>query len=344
MKDGTAPPITRDFTPSWLIRGTQTQSILATKGPRRRLWLKRGSRMEAVQQLHTLDCGGGVRLTGMHSRQPAEVTPRGLVVLIHGWEGSHDSVYLYSMACALYAAGFNVFRLNLRDHAGTHALNRELFHSARMAEVLGAIRAVQRIDTATPLYVIGFSLGGSFALRVGLQGPAAGIHPTLSIGISPAINPLSTVRAIDTGPRLFRMYFMDKWRKTLRAKKAAWPDNDFTLLETLPSLLEVTRSFAENYTEYGAIDAYFAAYTLTPEMLMAAPSPLAVITARDDAVIPFGDFDGLAPRGSVAAYLQTAHGGHCGFIENLKMSCWAEQRVLELLGGGGHSEPIATII
>ncbi|MGH8461517.1 MAG: YheT family hydrolase [Stenotrophobium sp.] len=331
MTDSTVQYDAHDFTPSWLIQGTQTQSILATKGPRRRLWLKRGNRMEAVQQAHVLDCGEGVRLSGMHSRQPQEIQPRGLVVLIHGWEGSHDSVYLYSMACALYAAGFNIFRLNLRDHAGSHALNREMFHSARIAEVLGAIRAVQQFDPVNPLYVIGFSLGGSFALRVGLYGPAAGVIPALSIGISPAINPLATVRAIDTGPKLFRMYFMDKWRKTLKAKKAAWPDNDFTTLETLPSLFDVTRHFAEHYTEYGDLDRYLAAYTLTPEVLMASPSPVALITARDDAVIPFEDFAGLAPRGSVVAYLPTARGGHCGFIENLKMSSWAEQRVLELL-------------
>ena len=116
-----AQAATHDFTPSWLIQGTQTQSILATKGPRRRLWLKRGNRMEAVQQWHVLDCGDGVRLTGMHSQQPPEIVPRGLAVLIHGWVGSHESVYLYSMACALYAASYNIFRLNLRDHAGTHA-------------------------------------------------------------------------------------------------------------------------------------------------------------------------------------------------------------------------------
>src|SRR3546814_19349350 len=96
------------------------------------------------------------------------------------------------MACAVDAAGYSVFRLNLRDHGGSHHLNRDFFHSARINEVLGTIKAVQAFDTATPLYVIGFSLGGNFALRVGLQGPAAGLHPRMAIGISPAINPRAT--------------------------------------------------------------------------------------------------------------------------------------------------------
>ncbi|TXH04152.1 MAG: alpha/beta fold hydrolase [Nevskiaceae bacterium] len=331
MKKDGAPEPGDGFAPSWLIRHAQIQSILATKSPRRRLWLKRGSRMEAVQQAHVLDCGDGVRLTGLHSRQPEGTAPRGLAVLIHGWEGSHESVYLYSMACVLYQAGYNIFRLNLRDHGGTHALNREMFHSARFDEVLGAMRAIQALDTTQPLYVIGFSLGGNFALRVALRGPAQGVTPRLTIGISPAINPAATIRAIDHGPGLFRAYFLDKWRKTLRAKKAAWPDYDFSVFERTDSLWETTRHFAERFTEYGDMDRYFAAYTLTPQMLMASPAPVAVITAQDDSVIPFADFAGLEARGAVRAYLATARGGHCGFIENLRMSSWAEKRVLELL-------------
>lgn len=331
MKSDSAPEPGDGFAPSWLIRNTQVQSILATKGPRRRLWLDRGNRMEAVQEHHVLDCGDGVRLTGMHSRQPEGTVPRGLVVLIHGWEGSHESVYLYSMACALYAAGYNIFRLNLRDHAGTHGLNREMFHSARIAEVVNAVHAVQALDTSRPLFVIGFSLGGSFALRVALHGPAQGVNPALTIGISPAINPAATVRAIDRGPALFRLYFMDKWRKTLRAKKAAWPEFDFSAFEQIKSLWDTTRHFAEHFTEHGDMQRYFAAYTITPQMLIDAPSPVAVITAQDDSVIPFEDFAGLEQRGAVRAYLATERGGHCGFIENLKMGSWAEQRVLELL-------------
>lgn len=292
--------------------------------------------MAAVAQHHVLDCGDGVRLTGWHSPHPA---PRALAVLIHGWEGSHDSVYLYSMACALYAAGYSVFRLNLRDHAGTHALNREMFHSARMEEVLGAVQAAQALERALPLYVIGFSLGGNFALRVGLYGPARGLQPRLSVGVSPAINPGHTLRGIDEGPRLFKWYFLDKWRKTLAAKKAAWPHYDFSMYREMDSFVEVTRRFVADHTDYPSLEAYLASYTLSPPQLMAAPSPLAILTARDDSVIPFHYFEGLRAEGAVRAFLATDCGGHCGFIENWRMDSWAEARVMELLEADLASKP-----
>src|SRR5581483_740124 len=330
----TATPIAGDdFRPSRLIAHPLLQAILSTKGPRRRRWLRRGSRMEAVAQRHVLDCGDGVRLVGYHSRQPEGVAPRGLVILIHGWEGHQNSAYLYSMACHVHAMGWNVFRLNLRYHAGTHELNEEPFHSARMDEVLGAVRGARTLDgTSGPLVMIGFSLGGNFALRVGLQGPPAGVTPALSIGISPAINPGATLHGIDSGPLLFRKYFLGKWRKTLAAKDAAWPGRyDFSPYAGLKSFVETTRRFVADFTPYASAEDYLAAYTLTPPMLMASPSPLALFTAADDSVVPIADFAGLAARGSVVRYQLTARGGHCGFIENLALDCWVEKQVAALL-------------
>jgi predicted alpha/beta-fold hydrolase len=329
----TAPIPGDDFRPSWLVAGPQIQSILATKGPRRRKWLRQGSRMDALAQRHVLDCGDGVRLVGYHSGQPEGRKSRGLLALIHGWEGHHHSAYVYSMACMAHAQGWNIFRLNLRDHGASHQLNEELFHSARMDEVLGALRAARALDGGSgPLAVIGFSLGGNFALRVGLQGPAAGLVPALSIGISPSISPGATLHAIDRGPLLFRKYFQGKWRKTLAAKEAAWPGRyDFSTYDDMRSFVETTRRFVADFTPYASAEDYLAAYTLTPPMLMASPSPLAIFTAVDDSVIPFEDFAGLEQRGSVLRYQATARGGHCGFIDSLSLECWVERQVAQLL-------------
>jgi predicted alpha/beta-fold hydrolase len=327
-----AVPRTPEFRPHPLLANPQIQTILAGRSPRRWLWRLRGSRMAALARFHELDCGDGVRLCGWHSPQPDGVQPRGLAVLIHGWEGSHDSNYLYSMACCLHAAGWNVFRLNLRDHGDSHHLNREMFHSARIAEVLGAVRAIQALDTARPLVVAGFSLGGNFALRVALYGPAAGVKPALSIGISPAVDPGATMRAIDNGPAVFRRYFANNWERAMLAKASAWPDRyDFSQYLPIRSIEESTARFVAEFTEYPALRDYLNAYTLTPDRLMNAPSPVAVITSKDDPVIPIAGFDGLRTEGACVAFDVTEYGGHCGFIENFAMETWTEKRVLELV-------------
>ncbi len=48
-------------------------------------------------------------------------------------------------------------------------------------------------------------------------------------------------------------------------------------------------------------------------------------------MIPVADFAGLRARGSLHAFDLTAHGGHCGFIDDFSLSSWAERRVLQLL-------------
>ena len=99
----------------------------------------------------------------------------------------------------------------------------------------------------------------------------------------------------------------------------------------MSDFVEMTRRFVAAYTEYASIEEYLAQYTLSPQMLMASPTPVAIITSRDDSVIPVRDFEGLAARGSVLSYDLTDRGGHCGFIENWRFDSWAERRVIELL-------------
>jgi uncharacterized protein len=316
------------FEPHWPLRHAHIQSALASFKPRN--WPRRGHALARVARAHVLDCGEGVRLQGWHSPQDGR-EPLGLAVLIHGWEGSHESVYLYSLACTLFEAGYNVFRLNLRDHGGTHALNEDLFHSARIQEVIGAVRAAGALDPARPLFVIGFSLGGNFALRIALRRAAQGVRPNLVVGICPAIQPAATLQALDHGPRMFHRYFLKKWRRTLLAKAAAWPGRyDFSEVFPLTRFTDITAAFVERYTEYGVLEKYLEAYTLAPEAINAAGVPVAIITAQDDPVVPYAGFTGLAPRDGLQL-LAPRYGGHCGFVENLRLRSWAEQRVLELL-------------
>lgn len=315
------------FQPAPGLRATHVQSVLASFKPRR--WLKRNHPMEQASQSRILDCLDQVRLLARHARQVGN--SRGLVAMLHGWEGSHESVYLQAMACTLFDAGYDVLRLNLRDHGGTHHLNQGMFHSALIDEVIAAIRIVATETPSQPLFVVGFSLGGNFALRVGLHGPAQGLKPELTVGICPAIDPAATTRCLDTGPGLYRRYFLKKWRRTLVAKIAAWPDHyEFGELLTLDNFQQITRLFAEQYTPFGALDAYFQAYTVNPDDLIDAPGRFAVITAQDDPVVPFQGFRPLEQQETVR-FIAPPQGGHCGFVENWRLQGWADQQVLELI-------------
>src|SRR5260370_16103777 len=153
-----------DFRPPRWLRNRHVQSMLASTSARRGSIMRRTAGVVTAEKEMLLDCGDGVRLQSFVS-SPANSTGRPAIIL-HGWEGSAQSLYILSLAQQLFDRGFEVVRLNLRDHGETHHLNRELFHSCRLPEVIGAVQALQAHFPGRPLSGVGFSLGRNFLLPV----------------------------------------------------------------------------------------------------------------------------------------------------------------------------------
>src|SRR5690606_40554944 len=104
--------------PRWL-RNAHVQSVLAGSPPRRRKGLAALAATGARTQQLIVDGGHGVRLLGLHTALPG-VEPRGMALLLHGWEGSAESAYVCLTAAGFLARGYDVFRLNFRDRSEEH--------------------------------------------------------------------------------------------------------------------------------------------------------------------------------------------------------------------------------
>jgi predicted alpha/beta-fold hydrolase len=318
-----------DYRPSRLLRNPHVQSVLASSGVRRLLFRRRRLALEHGATEHLLDCGDGVRLLGYHTAQRAIDKPRGLVVLLHGWEGSVQSSYLLHTGARLLAEGFDVFRLNFRDHGATHHLNRELFHSCRLDEVVGAVRAIALRYPDLPLGIAGFSLGGNFALRVALRAPAAGIPLAYALAVCPAISPRDAMRAIEDAPWFYEAYFLRKWRRSLELKQRAFPDAAlFDPGDMHGNLRELTRALVLRHTDFPTLDDYFDGYSIAGDRLATLAVPASVLTSMDDPIIPVADFRNLTLPPGVELDIAPG-GGHCGFIRDLSLKSWTEDYIAE---------------
>lgn len=314
------------FDPPLPLRHPHVQSILASSSLRARTIRGRAADMLSAAQPHVLDCGDGVRLLGLLS-VPRGV-PRGLVVLLHGWEGSVESHYMVSIADRVFKAGFEVFRLNFRDHGGTQSLNAELFHSCRLVEVSNAVAAIARSRGLAANFLVGYSLGGNFALRVAADAPKRGLDLTHAVAICPVLKPHSTMEALERGFWVYRDYFLRRWRRSLAAKAAAFPElYDFGNLRRFRTLTDTTAYFVERYTEFADLDSYLEGYSVTGDVLKDLAVPTWLIAARDDPVIPIGDLDHVA-RSDVLEITLAPRGGHCGFLEDLRLGSWLDRSLL----------------
>lgn len=318
-----------DYRPPRLLRNPHVQSVLASSGMRRLLNRRRLSVFERNASEHVLDCGEGVRLLGLHSAQTAVQHSRGLVVLLHGWEGSVQSSYVMHTGSRLLAEGYDVFRLNFRDHGDTHHLNRELFHSCRLDEVVAAVAAVARMFPQLPLGIAGFSLGGNFALRVALCAPGAGIPLAYALAVCPAISPRDAMNAIEQAPWFYEAYFLRKWRRSLGLKQRAFPaERLFDESDLRGNLRELTRSLVLRHTGFATLEDYFDGYSIAGDRLLSMRVATSVLTSADDPIIPVADFRRLSLPDCVELDIAPG-GGHCGFIRDLSLTSWTEDYIAE---------------
>jgi hypothetical protein len=315
--------------PRWL-RNPHVQSALASMPLRRNGGLRALARTGTRTSEHIVDAGDGVRLFGLHDAI-ADRAPKGLVLLLHGWEGSVDSGYMRHTAAHLLSEGFDVFRLNFRDHGESHHLNEGLFHSCRLAEVVQAAKWVAEKFDAPKFLAAGYSLGGNFALRLALAAPAAGVPLVHAAAVCPAVDPSAVMRALETGPQMYQWYFMKKWRSSLRKKRALFPkhhDFDDTILAL--DMRSLTHWLVQKHTDMGDVEVYFDGYAVANGRLSALQVPVSVLAAADDPIIPIDTLHALKlPAHSILEVAE--HGGHCGFIEGASLRGFAERWVAQRL-------------
>ena len=306
--------------------------MMASTAWRRGGVLKRSRSLVAATRETVLDCGAGVRLQCFISSPPRSLGAP--VVILHGWEGSADSLYMLSLATQLFERRFEVVRLNLRDHGETHHLNRELFHSCRLPEVVGAVRALQQHYRGRPLQLVGFSLGGNFMLRVAAQSGEAGLDLERVIAVSPVLEPAETLVALQRGLPGYEMYFVRKWLRSLLKKQAAWPETyDFRALMRMRDLKLMTAELVRSYTDFPSLTDYLGGYAVTGTRLSRLEVSSTIVTSLDDPIIPAAGLASLA-RPAALSVIVTRYGGHCGFFDQLTGPSWLERRILGLLGGG----------
>lgn len=309
--------------PPGLLKNPFVQSYLAST-PFRALGKNPMSRTARETIIETSD---QTRLQGFYTPHPAS---SGLVLLLHGWEGSAFSTYVRCTGRYFFERGYSVFRLNLRDHGDTHHLNNGMFFGSLFREVFDAVVHVARLEPDRPYFMIGFSLGGNYILRLvahAVRRPVQNLAH--AVAVSPVIDPEGATRLIDSRPT-FRWYFLRKWRRSLVHKQQAFPGKyDFSDIFGLTTIYGITAALLKRYGGFANPAEYFRSYAISSGDLVRINVPTTVITAKDDPIIPPGDFVSLARSPGIRLSMQP-YGGHNGFIESLDFRVWYQPYIWRL--------------
>lgn len=270
-----------------------------------------------------------------HCRWQAEPLARPTMLLVHGLEGSSSSIYMLGTADKAFRAGFNVVRLNLRNCGDTEHLTPTLYNSGLAGDLRAVIRDLIEEDGLPEIFLVGFSMSGNMALKLGGEEGDEVLGELAAIcAISPSVDLSSCAAAVELRANwVYRRSFIRSLHGRIRRKQKLYPDlydvSDLHLVRTI-------RDFDERYTAadggYENADDYYRRASALP-LIRHICIPTLIIHAQDDPFIPFQPF--LDP--SIAAnphvlLVAPPNGGHVGFIAadtRGEDRFWAENRLVE---------------
>jgi uncharacterized protein len=312
------------FNPKFFMRNALLQTVLGSLKLRN---IGKNPISECAKEM-IIDAGNSVRLQGYYSKQAGY--SKGTVLLIHGWEGSSGSSYILSTGKYIFNCNYDIFRLNLRDHGESHHLNQGLFKSTLIEETFNAVKRAAALNKKKPFFVVGFSLGGNFALRIALRNKTSKIANLKHVAaVCPVLDPMKSTEHTDR-IYIIKKYFMKKWKKSLLKKLALFPDKyNFDGINEMRSLCEMMEAFVPKYTEFKSTEAYYKKYTLLNDCFSNLITPVTIICSKDDPVIPAEDIYGLKTNKYLDVLIQP-YGGHSGFFDLFPYRVWYEEKLCEI--------------
>ncbi len=311
------------YIPPLVYRNGHSNTIAASSLLRKTYAQRVSHSLRKQSESRILSLPGDIQLKGLlNTHDSNEHKP--LVMILHGWLGCANSLYLLPLASRLYEQGFNIFRLNFRDHGGTQHLNKELFHSCRLDEVLDATKTIQDQIPHSKFYIVGYSLGGNFALRIGANVKNKNLAIDKIISVCPVMNAANALEETKSMLKIYTEYYLRRWKNMLRIKHNLFPDNyDLITINQQNSLASMTEHLLLQYTEFDSVKSYMQGYSITGDGLKSLSINSDVYIAEDDPVIPHFDYKNLYASEHLNIHL-TNFGGHCGYLNGIFNSNWME--------------------
>jgi predicted alpha/beta-fold hydrolase len=270
----------------------------------------------------------------LHDSVPAAWRPGDpMALLIHGMGGSSLSGYVQRAAGLLYSHGIRIIRIDLRGTGAGFGLARQFYHGGRSEDIRASLSEMHTWSPASPLWLIGFSLGGNLALK--LAGEAAD-EPVPGLSrVAAVAPPIDVVRCSEliSAPRnrIYDRFFANQLAHLARLRAQYYPDPP---LPAFPRKLTI-RQFDDLFTAprcgfADALDYYQRASSLS--LIGRIQAPALILTARDDPFIAVEPFESLNPPPHVEVEIQD-HGGHLGFLghDGNGGIRWAERRIVAWL-------------
>jgi hypothetical protein len=246
---------------------------------------------------------------------PPENPAAPMLVLFHGLEGSSASHYALAFADVARRRGLHFAVPHFRGCSGELNRGPRAYHSGDFEEI-GWILQRLRGRSASPLRVVGVSLGGNALLRWAEEaGDRAGATAHAVAAISSPIDLAAGGHAIGRGFNrlVYTRMFLNTMKPKALAKLRQHPGLfDAERLKAARTLYEFDNVFTAPLHGFKDTEDYWARGSAKPH-LSRIRIPALVLNALNDPFVPSHCLPRQPEVGPFVTLWQPPHGGHVGF-------------------------------
>ncbi len=317
------------FRPAWWARSPHVQTILPT--------LVRSPRVELRDETFELPDGDFVQLSWAATPRPGQP----LLVLVHGLTGSAESAYICRAIAAARDRGIAAVA---HHHRGCgHAPNRKAraYHSGDTADIGHVFDALAERFPESPLWVVGYSLGGNQLVKyLGERGADTPVRRAAAV--SPPLDLAACVQRMARGAsRGYGRYLLAGLVPPMAAKLAdprlsGEMPFDRAQLRRVRSLRAYDDLVTAPLHGFASADDYYTRSSGMP-YLARVRRPLLVLHAADDPLMTDAVIPTDAQLADSVTYELWTRGGHVGFVEGgwpWRPRFYLERRLLAWFAAG----------
>jgi predicted alpha/beta-fold hydrolase len=246
---------------------------------------------------------------------PAKWHPEhGTIVLLHGLDGSDNSPYMARVSSKLYQQGYRVVRVNYRGCGAGAGLARKTYTGGCEDDILMVLQRLKTECPASPMRIIGFSLGGHVALRLaGKLKQDMSTYVEQVIALCPPVDLAAAARRIgQPHNRFYELIFLRGLKRYVDKQRAYFPDFPKIKWPSGMNIYQFDDIYTAPHNGYSGADDYYQkckAVDLVPQITV----PTHILFADDDTMIDGKALDHLTLPPHIRLW-KTKHGGHLGFI------------------------------
>ena len=313
-----------NFTPAWWLPGPHAPTIWCGV-------VTRGGPNELRHQQLALPDGDHTYLT--HTAQETkERSPT--VLILHGLEGSAESIYVRALLRRVVEFGWHGTVLNFRGClGGPNRLDRS-YHSGDTADLAFCLDYLRSQRPAAPVFAVGYSLGGNVLLKY-LGETAADAMVDAAVAVSVPFDLGAAATQLDSGfSRFYQWRLLRSMKAKFRTKFSdrAWPvaREEF---ETASNFWRYDDVVTAPLHGFGDVHDYYRRSSCHG-YLRAIERETLIIHAIDDPFVPSHSIPDRTQISATTSLDITTRGGHVAFPSGripLRSWSWLDRRIANWL-------------